>query len=357
MNEQCSLYKPSVHNERVVVVPTLERASVWRIVCWIREGNAPGQAAERVREVRAAIAANDEEAKDRAKSLLYSFTPSGVVADGSRRTKEGIRWESRTQLVAIDIDHATGSEPLRDEMATLRPVVATWVSASGQGVKTLILVDDVGNTAESFHRAWFAAQAYVSAAGYAPAHGTKIDVPGSYWNGIQFLSHDPGAFYNDHPVPLTVAEWPEPKKQPTKAMGAIPRRKSYSTSIHGSRTLSETQVAAMLEHINPTDLHWMDGQITVLSMADALADWGGGSAEALFYGWLARVGYSRHNPKDAWRRATEPGKQRRVSLGSLVHWAKEGGWQPHGRRISTAMQRQPPASTAEEENPAAWMDD
>ena len=39
-------------------------------------------------------------------------------------------------------------------------------SASGAGVKTLILVDDVGTTAEDFHAAWFAAQAHVVAAGY-----------------------------------------------------------------------------------------------------------------------------------------------------------------------------------------------
>ena len=351
MSELCSLYKPSVREDgRVVVVPTLERASVWRIVCWVREGNAPGQAERYVREVREAQSAGDEEAKTLAKSMLWSFTPSGVVADGSKRTKVGIRWESRTRLVAIDIDHATEAERLRDEMAMLPHTVAAWVSASGAGVKTLILVDDVGTTAEEFHAAWFAAQAHVAAAGYPPAHGTKIDVPGSYWNGIQFLSHDPGAFYSECPVPLCVADYPEPEKRPTAASGLRSIRGAYSTSFAAPGKPSEAQVVDMLNYVNPPDLHWMDGQITVLKMADALADWGGSAAEGLFRLWLVRVGYDRHDPKDAWKRAMEPGKARRVTFGSLAFWAKEGGWRAGGLRRLPRVWR-----PAKPEDPEAWM--
>ena len=104
---QCSLYKPLSHPDgRVVVVPSLQRASVEQIVAWVRDGSAPGQAERRVRETRAAEAIGDETAKTLAKSMLWSFTPSGVVARGSKRVKENVRWESRTRLVAIDIDHA-----------------------------------------------------------------------------------------------------------------------------------------------------------------------------------------------------------------------------------------------------------
>ena len=90
MNELCSVYKSIAimgadGKRRIAVVPTLQRASVWRIVCWIREGNAPGLTERYVREVREAHAAGDEKAKMLAKTMLWSFTPSGVVADGSRR--------------------------------------------------------------------------------------------------------------------------------------------------------------------------------------------------------------------------------------------------------------------------------
>ena len=155
---QCSLYKPLVLRiGRVVVVPTLQRASAWQITCWIRDGNTPGETERYVREVRAAHKAGDEDAKTLAKSMLWSFTPCGVVMDGSKRTKDDIRWASRTQLIAIDIDHATESERLRNEMASIPHTVALWVSASGAGVKTLMLMDDVGKTAEEYTRAWFAA--------------------------------------------------------------------------------------------------------------------------------------------------------------------------------------------------------
>ena len=96
------------------------------------------------------------------------------------------------------------------------------------------------------------------------------------------------------------------------------RRGAYSTSFTAPGRHSEAQVVEMLNYVNPPDLHWMDGQITVLKMADALADWGGSAAEGLFRAWLVRVGYDRHDPHDAWKRAVEPGKTRRVTFGSLL---------------------------------------
>ena len=96
---------------------------------------------------------------------------------------------------------------------------------------------------------------------------------------------------------------------------------------------------------------------TVLDIADALADWGGSAAEGLFYDWIARVGYDRNDPKDAWRRAMQPGKPRNVSFGSLWYWAVEGGWSPPSRpaKAPLAFTPRPPTPTAEEEDPEDWM--
>ena len=192
-------------------------------------------------------------------------TPCGVVMDGSKRTKDDIRWASRTQLIAIDIDHATESERLRNEMASIPHTVASWVSASGAGVKTLMLMDDVGKTAEEYTRAWFAACAYLERLGYAVAHGSQIDTPGSYWNGIQFLSRDPGAFYNDNPLPLCVADYPAPSKPHVAPVAplAIPRT-GYSTSYGpASSKPTSAEVSWMLGFVKPTEpdgFHWMRGK-------------------------------------------------------------------------------------------------
>ena len=237
-------------------------------------------------------------------------------------------------------------------MAALPHTVATWVSASGAGVKTLLLVDDVGTTPEEFHRAWFAAKSYLEKLGYATAHGTQIDVPGSYWNGIQFFSHDPGAYYNADAKPLCVAEYPEPPNQQPVV------EKSWSPTHMPQGKPSAAEVSRMLDHVKPMDLHWLGGpgEISVLSMANALFDWGGPSAEGLFYEWLTRVGYNRHNPKDAWRRATEGVS--RVTFGSLWHWAKEGGWEPPWQpsrvpyRNPVPTRREPSADLDD-----SWMDE
>ena len=243
------------------------------------------------------------------------------MAIGSDRSKAGVRWSSRTRLVAIDIDHATEAERLRTEMAQLPHTVATWVSASGAGVKTLMLVDSVGETAEEFHRAWFAARIYLEQLGYAIAHNTKVDLPGSYWTCVQFLSRDPGVYYNANPEPLRVDDFPKPPTQPSN-------QKAWSPSHMPKGKPPVAEVSRMLDFVRPPDLHWMGGpgEISVLSMANALEDWGGAEAEGLFYDWLARVGYNRHKPADAWRRAME--RVGRVTFGSLWYWAKEGGWEP-----------------------------
>ena len=338
----CSLYRPNQHTDgRITVVPSLKWATVESITGWVRNGGGPGDTTERVAEVRAAVASGDEAAKTLAKSLLWSFTPSGVVAMRSDRSKTGIRWASRTRLVAIDCDHLTGAERLRDEMATLPETVSAWVSASGQGVKMLLLADGVGETAEAFHRAWFAARGYLEQLGYVP----QIDVPGSYWNGIQFLSRDPGAYYNAEAEPLRVDDYPAPPADDTP-------QKAWSPSYAPLGKPTAAEVSQMLDFVKPPDLHWMggSGEITVLHMANALWDWGGDAAEGLFYDWLARVGYDRHNPADAWRKARK--NDSRVTLGSLLHWAKAGGWQPPWRPKRAPMR---PTPKAEEEDPEDWM--
>ena len=319
----CSLWKPSPKSDgRVVVVPTYKHASLERIAGWVRDGAGPGDTARLVAEVRAAVAAGDEDAKAAAKIMLWSFTPAGVVAPTSRRVKVGIVWQERTLLVAVDIDHADDAPGLRDKLAALPEVAAVWVSASGQGAKALIAVDDVGETAESYTRAWFAASCRLEMLGYPMEHRTKIDIPGLYWNGIQFFSHDAGAVYRPDVTPLRVHDWPEP---PNKVV--VPS-KEWRPDYAPRGKPSAADVLQMLSHIRPADLHWMGGSadISVMSMADALHDWDASAGEGLFYDWLRQVGYDRHGGGyRAWLKATQG--DYRVSFGSLVYWARDGGWQ------------------------------
>ena len=315
----CSLYKPFERPDgRVVVVPVRKHTSLERIAAWVRDGAGPGDAAKYVLAARAAAEADDEPARRAAKNMLWGFTPAGVVLPASRRTKEGIVWQSRAPLVAIDVDHADGAPVLRDKLAKLPEVAAVWVSASGAGVKALLVVDDAGETAASYHRAWFAACCRLEQLGYVLEHHTKVDVPGSYWNGIQYLSLDPEAYYNAGATPLRVHDWPAPPERKPMRRGP---------DVYGpSDRQPDREVVHMLEHIRPHDLHWMGGpgEVSVLSMANALQDWDAAQGEGMFYDWLRQVGYDRNDPRDAWRRAQEGVS--RVTFGSLVHWAKAGGW-------------------------------
>ena len=277
-------------------------------------------------------------------STLPAFTPTGVqptAADhsqckaedasslcslGAYRRETGTPFESRSGLVALDLDaykddaETRSAEAIRDIIAKTPHCAGVFVSASGEGVKALIRVDPVPQTPEQHRQAWDAAWEWMSSELRLAETSDAKDPPGSSIAHIQFVSYDRQAYLN---VDAEGLPW-----QPQQSVSVS---SSYRTDTpeppeqrQPRREFDESDIREMLQHCD-VDGSWQEYRFKI---ARAVRSWdnGGDRGKRL---WLefANMGTRSPHPDDYERAYDEvEGTGKGITVATLVKFAVEGGW-------------------------------
>lgn len=160
------------------------------VIRWIREGK--GKFADNVRAVREAVKEGDKDKAGEAKLNLPACMFSGTF---TRRSSKDI--EEHSGMLCLDFDYIDNPKGSVDEMRYDPHIIASFISPSGTGVKTIIAIPrDVEN-----HR-----EAFLSASSYIKTvYGLEADESGKDVSRLCFLSYDPELHYSDEAVELPVA--------------------------------------------------------------------------------------------------------------------------------------------------------
>ena len=278
---------------------------------------------------RAAAESGDDAARRASKSKLLGFTPCGVVERGSSRRYNEIRWKSRTPLVAIDLDDVDDAVSLRATLAQAPEVAAVWVSASGRGVKLFVAVDTPGESPASYTRAWRSVCRWLQD---GMSLSLDVDSAGSYWNGLQYLSHDASAYYCDEPRLLVVDEWPVPDLQRQVRPAPEPRDDD------------EQRAAKALDFIAAEPLGYDDW----LRVGQSLYSLGS-AGQTIWDAWSSRN--SKYNPRDIEKKWPSF-EGTTIHIGTLFWMARQRGWREESHAERLARQIVEAASAGDE----SWME-
>ena len=275
----------------------------------------------------------DKKARRALKSAqLLGFIPTGVQ-EGQRLTDNP--FTTRTGLIALDLDlyHATDStrtaSEVRDLLAGEPHCAAAYISTSGEGVKAFMHVTPTPQTPEEHRRAWDAVHKWLRDThnlGFGEnAKKSDLDSAGRNIVQLQFISHDPQTHYNAN---ATMLEWQKWEPEEHERRGGRGRQPNGGTGTPTGAVWTEAEVARMLDHCDP------DGSRNDyrLPIARSLHAWANGS-EAGRRLWMdfARKATRSPYPDDEYERWYDDAPPGRFTIGTLVHYAKEGGWKPAAR--------------------------
>ena len=314
------------------------------------------------KQVEQIQAAGSQEERSKFKPyLLPAFTPTGVQptkeshADwcaaesgsfycdkGDMRRDTKTPFESRTGLVALDIDlykdgDNESATDVRDKLAASKHCAAAFISTSGAGVKALLRVEPTPQSQAQHLQAWKSCVAWMQAELGIEANTKTTDPPGNNIIHLQFVSYDPSAYLNIEAEPL---DWE------TGAQSSRPRA-GYRTDTQGPgrREFDETDIREMLSYCD------VDGSRNDyrFKIARAIRAWDndGERGKALWLEFAKKATRSPY-PNSEYERsydATE-GTGPRITVGTLVKFAVEGGYRPDDATRRNSEFTSKPATSA-----------
>ena len=117
------------------------------VLSWIKSGK--GRFSQRIKEIRKAASDGDSDRVSRAKESLPAAMFSGIF---KRRAAKDI--ESHTGILCLDFDHIEDAPERIEQMKYDPHIIASFLSPSGHGIKTLIAVPaDIDKHRQSFESA------------------------------------------------------------------------------------------------------------------------------------------------------------------------------------------------------------
>jgi hypothetical protein len=256
----------------------------------------------------------DNAERDRLKRSLPLYTPSGTF---SRRCNAGL--SAHSGVVQLDFDKLASlaaAERLRDYLGTLPGVRGAFVSPSGRGVKldveARVIDPETGEvrlpTGDEHGTCYDAV-----AARFPSDH---LDTKGRDVARACFLSHDPGAVWNEHVEPVEVVIGP-PEPEPEQA--DPPARKGHADRVkHGGAPSRERVRSALLSIPSRPDY---DDWIRVIAAVLDAVEGDACEAEGLLKEWSPEETEGEYA-----RKLRSP--LERVTAGTLFYLAKEQGWKP-----------------------------
>ena len=133
------------------------------------------------------IRKEENPSKSLLKNKLPLFTPTGIF---SHRSMAGL--ESYNGIICLDIDGVSNPQELKEKAKMLHWVYAAFITPSGQGLKVLVKTNA---TAETYKQTEIlVAEAFFNITGSSRDNHCK-DIA-----RIQFVSHDPDIYINEHSV-------------------------------------------------------------------------------------------------------------------------------------------------------------
>lgn len=151
------------------------------------------------------IYGKDTEEVKEAKCALPAYVLSGRIEGGVAKALDNGRLH-HSGLLQLDFDKVDEPAAIRDQIAKDPHVLAAWISASGDGVKGLLVIKPAAT--EASHLA-----AFLTAEAYWQDQGLTLDKACKNSNRLCFASHDPDLQVNDEAVQLATA--PPPKNSKT----------------------------------------------------------------------------------------------------------------------------------------------
>ena len=128
------------------------------------------------------------------KKNLRAFTASGTF-NGRTGLVE------HSGLLQGDIDHVSDPQGLRDQLVKDPHVLAAFISASANGVKTLIRIPKAKDSTEH-KKSFFAAERY-----FSENYKINLDPQRKDINGLCFISYDSDLKTNPNAIEIDIQEW------------------------------------------------------------------------------------------------------------------------------------------------------
>ena len=260
----------------------------------------------RIGKVRAI---EDEEKRRDKKAYLPAVTTSIEItrADGRRK---GIRDGEfvHTNLIQADFDNHPDPNALLKQLKQDKHVRACFASPS-EKAKAFIKVFPV-TTNREHDSAWIALQDYCRAQGYG-----EIDTIPKAVNALCFISHDPNAILKNA-IPLDWELLPEHSNQPARPK---------ATATDNEKPTPE-QMQQMLSFIDADDYEiWLTVGCALKREGYDFDLWDKWSRKSVKYDLSPDQMLKKWDSFNAER-------ERKATLGTIYHYAKDGGWQPPRRR-------------------------
>ena len=273
-----------------------ETKTLGSIATYIRTNQELKEKTEKAREL---LFSDQYEYKEFKKAEFYQFSPAGIFAPDNRNEK-GLKIHSG--IIIIDLDHLSVSQLHRIKpIANASPFTAmTFTSPSGEGFKIFALVSPTPAGAADH----FAAHDQVTAA-YKKQFSKvsvniEVDEQGRNLSRLCALSYDNEVYFN--PIPASF--------QVTKADGKRQRLKPKPVRPEDCDLKS-------LQYISPDEYNiWLRVGMAIKDAGLTLQVWKEWSSSSPKYD-DAECDYK-------WSTFTESG----VSWGTIVHLAKESGYEP-----------------------------
>jgi hypothetical protein len=250
-------------------------------------------------------ASSTRRAKDQVreqKKALHGITFSGTFTE--RKSGSLLK---HSELICIDLDDIEAQlSTYQDSLAGDPHVMASFVSATGTGLKVVLRVDYQGD-----HQA-----AYLTCVDHLVAkHGIakeQVDQSGKDVARLCFVSHDPEAILNEWAQPLAVPKNP------------LPTIQAVWDTTPNSHTGSQEPLEKILSALNCINA---DDRETWLKVGYALHDWcPSGTGFAAWNGWSKRSEkYRADDQRKTWEGMSNS-KHEPVTLRTLYHLAGLGGW-------------------------------
>ena len=281
-----------------------------------------------IKKMRATRASGDDDGYSVAKKDLMAVSISAVVEGRRAKAAEEGRM-THTGFIQVDLDGGDNIgwtvEEMRDELIADEHIQAVFVTPSGEGVKGLFRISPVpaGEDLVAQHKHAFAQVA-------KRFEEKNLTIDGACCDPVRlaFVSHDPGAWLREEEAPPLLIDPLPPQTdrrqqelpRPAAATSTAPRKKLIVRDTGGHRedwTLSDLD--DMLRSIPPPGY---DEWLRIIS--GAWQEFGEAATPILAARW----------PEESPGEYAEKFSHRLtdVSFGTVVHHAKEHGWQPEPRQ-------------------------
>ena len=269
----------------------------------------------RIEEVRMI---KDESEQKAMKEDLPAVTVSVEITSVSKRRGGLTDGEFvHTNLIQADFDNHPAPNALLDELKQDKHVRACFASPR-EKAKAFIKVSPV-TTIHEHDSAWEAVKQYCIAQGYG-----EIDTKPKAVNALCYISHDPHAILKDA-IPLTWDPLPEPSTSPTRPITA-------PTATNNEKPAYD-QMREMLSFIDADDYEiWMGIGMGLYREGYGFELWDQWSQKSIKYGQPPTTAENMKRKWETFGKESARSQIKPITLGSIFHHAKEGGWQQTHRQ-------------------------